>query len=241
MRILLNDKEVVFPSSLAEFTLGQRIDFHNRYGKDLEEMARSVDAMEDGPEKELERTHLFFERMIKTFAFFTGAEEEALKESEFIDDIYNIYQSNMLLLFTEEEDMVIQTEYIWNNEIWELHPPELKHGSKMTFGEFIDSKQLVKDMMEVGSGKWDYMLPLCAIYLRKKGEAYQKEFLYEGSDRMELMKQLPMSIALAVGFFLSGSVDIYLKTSQYSGNQKSNLKEVDTVPDTSKDLAGSIS
>jgi len=57
-------------------------------------------------------------------------------------------------------------------------------------------------------------LNLSAIYLRKKGEEYDESFLYEGSDRLELMKQLPMDIALAVGFFLSSSMNLYINHFQ---------------------------
>jgi len=216
MHIRINDRTVTFPSSLAEFTLGQRIDFHSQYGRQLDEMAKSILKMEDGPEKELETMHYSFEKIFRTFGFFAGVDPEVLKESDFVDDIANIYHANLATLFEDEQNIELQQEFVWNGETWQLHAPELKHGSKMKFGEFIDSKQLIKDMIDLGNGKWDYMLPLCVIFLRKKGENYQEEFLYEGSDRLQLMRSLPMNIALAIGFFLTSSVNIYLSTLQSS-------------------------
>lgn len=230
MRILLNDTEYVIPSSLSEFTLGQRIDFYNQHGKELEEMYKSILEIKDETEKEFETAEFQFELMFRTFSFFTGVDIEVLKESAFVDQIASIYFSSLHCLFEEEHELQPRTEFEWNGDVWELHPHELKHGSKMTFGEFIDAKQTVKDLLELGKGKWEYMLPLCAIYLRKKGEAYQKDFLFEDSERLDLMKSLPMDIALQVGFFLTGSMNMYLNTFRFSSLP--GLKTADGFPNS---------
>lgn len=216
MRLQINDTEVVFPSSLSEFTLGQRIDFHHQYGEELERMAADIAKMEDGPEKEIELMHFHFEQIFRTFAFFTNTTPEALKESAFIDEIANIYHAHLAILFAEEQDITLQSEYVWNREVWRLQAPQLMQGSKITFGQFIDSKQLIQDTIELGKGKWDYFPKICAIYLTKEGEEYREEFLYEGSERLQLMRSLPMDIALAVGFFLSSSLNICINTFQSS-------------------------
>ena len=222
MRITINGKEVIIPSSLSELTLGQRITFQQEHGNTLDEMLKSIIAMEDGYDKDLEITEFQFEKMVRTFAFFTGCTIEAVKESEYLDNIANIYHSSLAVLLEEEAEMELQKQFVWNNEVWEIHPPELKHGSKMKFGELIDAKQLIKDAIEFGESKWEYIPRICAIYLRKQGEEYQKEFLFEGSERIELMKSLPMNIAMQVGFFLSASINTYWNTLQSLQNPESN-------------------
>lgn len=212
MKILINNQPVTIPSSLSDFTLGQRIDFYNEYGRDLDEMAKAIIEMEEGVEKELEITHFQFEKMFRTFAFFANCTVDALRDSNLIDEIATIYHASLSVLFEDEQALEPAAQFVWKGETWELHPPELKHGDKMTFGELIDSKQIVKDMVAVSKGKWELMLPICAIYLRKKGEEYDESFLYQGSERIELMRELPMDIALQVGFFLSGSMNIYLNS-----------------------------
>lgn len=214
MRIVINGKEAVIPSSLREITLGQRIDFYEQHGRDLDAMAASITQMPDGPEKELEIAHFQFEKMFRTFAFFTNTDVEALKASEFIDQIANIYFSSLAVLLEEEAAIEPEQQFVWNDEEWELHPSELKHGSQMSFGELIDAKQMVQDMADLGRGKWESLQKLCAIFLRKKGEAYQEEFLYDDSERLQLMHSLPMDIALQVGFFLLGSMSLFISTSQ---------------------------
>jgi len=220
MRILVNDKEVVFPSSLSEYKLGQRIAFHQEHGVLLDKMLESIQAMEDEMQKELEMVNYQLEKMFRTFAFFAGCTLEAVKEDKFIDDVSNIYHSCLAVLFEEEKNMDLQRSFAWKDEEWVIAAPELKHGDRMKFGEFIDAKQTVKDMADLGMGKWEAMLPICAIYLRKKDEPYKQEFTYEGSDRMELMKELPMNIAMQVGFFLSSTMNFYINTLTSLKNQE---------------------
>ncbi|MGE9312875.1 hypothetical protein ACLOAU_14600 [Niabella sp. CJ426] len=220
MRVIINDKEIILPTSLSEITLGQRIDFHNKYGKELDEMLTSIIDMEDGPEKEMETVQMHFERMFRTFAFFADVDPESLKESKFIDEIANIYYSSLSVLFEEENKLEPQRLFNWNNEVWELAPPNLNQSSKVKFGEIIDSKQIVQDMIELGNGRWEMMQKLAAIFFRKQDEPYKKEFVYEDSERLQLMRELPMDIALQVGFFLNSSMNFYLNTLMSLQNQE---------------------
>ncbi len=237
MQLQLNDSVVTIPASLSEFTLGQRITFQQEYGNDLDEWVQRIISMEDGIEKELETTEFRFEQMYRTFAFFAGCTPEALKECEFVDDVANIYYSCLANLLENESKVELLSEYIWKGETWVIHPPELKHGSKMTFGEFIDSKQMVKDLAELGKGHWEKMLKLSAIYLRKKDEEYHESFLYEDSERLKLMEELPMDIAMAVGFFLTASMNLFI--NHFRSSSLVEPKEVvNTLLNTSSDGDG---
>lgn len=223
MRILVNDKEVLFPSSLSEITLGQRIAFHKEHGELLDKMLESIQEMKDEFEKELEMVNFQLEKMFRTFAFFAGCTVEAVKEDKFVEDVATIYYSCLQVLFEEEKNMELERSFAWKDEEWVIDAPELKHGDKRKFGEFIDAKQTVKDMHDLGMGKWEAMLPLCAIYLRKKDEPYKEEFLYEDSERIKLMRELPMNIAVQVGFFLNSILNFYMNTLQSFG--KAEQKE----------------
>lgn len=213
---MINDTEVNLPSSLSEITLGQRIEYHDKHGRTLDKMLDSIVAMEEGIEKELEMVEFQFEKMCRTFAFFANVTVEAVKESKYLDDIAKIYYSSLAVLIEDEKNLPLQRTFAWNDEVWEIPEPVLKHGDKMKFGEFVESKQIVKDLSDLGAGNWEIMLRLCVIYLRKKGEAYQEEFLYDDSDRLRLMRTLPMDMAMQVGFFLMSLVNFYLNTLTYS-------------------------
>lgn len=221
MRVIINDTEIILPSSLAEFTLGQRIAFQEEHGNLLDQMLKSIlEDITDDLEKEVELVVYQEEKMIRTLSFFTNIPVDTIKETEYLDEIANIYYSSLAALMDDEAKVELKDEYTFKGETWVLHPPELKNGSKIKFGEFIDSKQLIKDMIELGKGKWEYMLPICAIFFRKQGEAYSEEFTFEGSERMELLKDLPMDIVMAVGFFLSSSMNMYINTFLSSGQAK---------------------
>lgn len=226
MRATLNGKEIVIPSSLSEFKLGERIRFQEEVGNDLDEMVKAIVAIEDEFEKSLQIAEFQVEKMFRTMAFFCNCTVEALKESDFVDDIAGIYYASCSVLFEDEQKMEPQTEYTWMGETWVLHPVELKQDSKMKFGEFVDAKQMIKDLHDLGNGHWEKLLNLCVIFLRKENEPYQESFMYENSERINLMKNLPLDIALGVGFFLTGSLILFMSISQFSLSQES--KEVES-------------
>jgi hypothetical protein len=214
MRILINNEEYVIPSSISEITLLQRIEFQEKHGNLLAEMAQSIAQIEDELEREMEQMQFQYEVVFRTVSFFTGIDLDVLKESEFIDKIVEIYHVNMSGILTDENDLTPCAEFQWQGETWIIDPPELKNGHRMTFGEFIDSKQMIQNMVNLGKNKWECLLPLCAIFLRKKDEAYEEAFLHDNSPRLELMKTLPLDMALQVAFFLMSSLSLYTKTSQ---------------------------
>jgi hypothetical protein len=203
-------------------------------------MALSITAMEEGFEKELEVMQFHFEQMLRTFAFFSGFPVETLRASEYLDDMANIYYASIAQLFEEEENIQLQQVFIWQGEEWYLHAPELKHGSKMTTAEYVDAKQMLLNMQQLGKGKWESLLPLCAVYLRRKEEQYEESFLYEGSERMDMMLNLPMDIALQVGFFSALSMNICINTLP-SSNQTGSRVPAGGVKSIMNAMAGSTS
>lgn len=200
MQIRVNDKLINIPTSLADITLGERIQFYNEYGKDLDEEVNRINTMEEGPLKDLEWSFFHMDTACKTFSFFTGIDLAVIRQAESLTTIMQVYNIVKACLL-EEPELEATTTFNWRGEIWEIQPPILQADSTITFGEFIDSKQILQDMYELGAGKWDSLLRLCAIYLRKQGEVYEKTFALDNSPRLELMKSLPMDIALQVGFF----------------------------------------
>lgn len=215
MQVVINGNQVTIPSSLSEITLGQKIEFQRKYGNIHDEKLKSILEIKDEFEKELELTQFQVEQMFDTFAFFAGVEPQALRESEFVDAVANIYYSCLSELNIEQNIVEPLREFVWKGEMWYLDAPSLKHGDKMTFGEVIDSKQVIQNMIGFGANKWECLVPLASIFLRKKDEAYQESFLYENSERQNLMYGLPFDIALHVAFFLKGSMSLYMKNSRY--------------------------
>lgn len=217
MRFILNGEEYNLPTDLTEITLKQRIDYQRLHGDLLDEMFKSISDMAEGPEKEIELTGFKTELMLRTVSFFTGLDIEVLRESSFLKDIIRIYNSSVKVLFTQEDSLELETEFEWLGKIWHLYKPELENGDKMKCGQLADAKQRLKDMIKLGANQWESLKPLCVIYLLQEGEEYEESFLFEGSERLQLMDNLPMNIALQVGFFLLSTQNIWINTFLFSG------------------------
>lgn len=212
MTIKVNNKEVEIPGSLAEFTLGARLTFQELHGDLLDKMAESILKMADGIEKDLELLDFHFERMFRIFSFFTGVTVEACRDSKIVDRIAYVYNAHLSYLFEEPKAPELIGSYLFRGERWFLPEPLLKQGDGLSFGEVIDSKQVVRDTFTLHQGRWTAILKLAAIYLRRRDELYEEDFLYEGSARIRLMRELPMSVAHQVSFFFRSLMTFSGKT-----------------------------
>lgn len=209
MKFNFQNKEYNFPASLSDISLGQRIEFNNLYGKEMMEKQNTIDSTD---EVALVENHL--EMACKSFSFFSGiALDEVFKIP--MNQVLNVFENCLKSLLEQQEEMELAVELFWNDAIWVLVQPELNYQSEMTFNEFLTSKQIVKSMVDMGNGQWEVLPYLCAIFLKKENEAFDESWLAQGNERIELMKSLPLDIALQVGFFLRSSMNLFLKTSPF--------------------------
>lgn len=217
MTITIEGKDYELPASLAAVTLGKRIEFDNLHGKGLREQLKKIIEMKDGLAKDMEFTDYHCQLACKSLSFFAGIPLDVVENTN-IEEVLAVYHHTMRG-YAEDADFANKEfqqleEFYWNDETWVIAPPELKHDSKMTFGEFLDAKQWVKNLYELGQEKYEALLMLCCIYFRKKGERYTKDLSNESGDRYRLLRELPMEYALHVGFFLSVSMNSFISLSR---------------------------
>lgn len=220
MIITIEGKDYSLPVNFSEITLSQRIEYDRQYGKELRDRLTKLIETPD----EVEFAEYQADVACKTLSFFGKIPLETVQATA-IEDVLAIYTEVLEELAVEinfSGEMALYSEFVWNKEDWVIAPPELKQDTKMSFGEFIDAKQSVQNMQDTGEERWGALLPLCCIYLRKKGEKYDKDFVIEGGQRMELMKTLPLSIAIQVGFFFHLSTNMWLSTSRFFGQARQN-------------------
>jgi hypothetical protein len=220
MKIKYKEREYIFPDSLADITIAQRIQFYELYGKGLDDKVMKIDkiANEFNRQSELSAWHL--NSAICQFAFYTGLPLPEVQKDADILSLLDIYHTAMLPLMKEEQKVELIREIEIDGQAWVIDIPELLATSSMTFNEFLHAKEIVRQLEQLGNGKWHSLPYLCAIYLRKPGEAFDELFVTEGSERLLFMQKLPLNIAIGVGFFLTNTVNIYSTTSQYSSPQK---------------------
>jgi hypothetical protein len=164
MQLLINDTTVNLPTSPDEVTLGQRMAFYTQHGRTLDEMLNSILQLEEEAQ-EVEFMAWQAERMYCVFSFFSGIDVEVLRACDYQDELVTLYFSFLQGVFDEA---AAKPPFLFSGDEWQLPSPEVKQGSAMTFGEFIDAKQVIQDIAASGGGKVDILHPLTAIFLKKK-------------------------------------------------------------------------
>ena len=212
MKFEVEGKKYNFPASLRDITLGQRIDFYNRFGKDHEKENERIKDIEDEFEKNIESTALGIKMAVDSFSFFTDLDIELIKEKFDLNQILNVYYTSTQLINEQEKAVKLESEYVWNNELWYIEYPTVTAQSKFTFNEFITAKETIRQLKLVSESDFTALHYLACVFLRKKDEAFNDDFLNPQSERFKLMRELPMDIALGVGFFLTNSIQILLNS-----------------------------
>lgn len=205
-----------YPTSLTEVTLGQRIAFQTMYGDALDARAKAFMEAEISEDREFEEMMLMLDAATCTFSFFTGISLDEVRANLDAQQVYNIYISCLQqIVHQSQADQATVTEVLWNGQMWHIAPPELSADSEMTFNEFLTAKEAVRQLFQLGKGHWEALQYLCAVYLRKPGEKFQESFVHPTSDRFNLMLTVPLDIALAVGFFLTSSMNSCIEISAF--------------------------
>lgn len=215
MQLSLNDKVYEMPPSLSQIKLKQHIAFIKKYGADIDKQEVILLAMPDGDEKNIELTLHNLDVACKTIAFYAGIALEDVQKTN-INHVLNIYQSCFKQLFEQQDNLELQEKYLWNDEIWNLEQPKISYQTKISFNQFVTSKQIVKSLADLSKGIWEAMPILATIFLQKEGEGFKEAMIAEGSERVQLMNELPMDIALSVAFFLQSSMSLYMISLVFS-------------------------
>lgn len=208
------DKQYTLPDSLSQITLQSRIDYENLYGKELKAQKATIDAMPDGSDKDVESFIWLADSACKAFSFFTGIELEQVRTTLECRQVINVFQASIQQLLIEEMQIKVQPIYVFNERNWIISAPIESTDASINYSQFVTLKQLILDIASFGEGNWEKLIILCVYYFRMEGETFDnitdRQFDFEG--RKELLKSLPLDIALTVGIFLRDTMILYLDT-----------------------------
>ena len=229
MQILIDKTPYSIPFDLHNISIGDYIRYHTEYGRDLDKELDAIVANDylklfngDEDEASINRqidldNHLDKEALCWV-SFWCKIELWQTMEHKGIQDLLYAYRVMRFQLKDQEEKIKeLPLDFEWEGQQWVIDDFVVDPSSGMSFNEIITSKEAIRQLTSLGKGKWDAMPYLCSIFLRKKDEAFQDEFIREGSERLTLMQQLPMDHALTVGFFLNTCVSIWKKTFPFLG------------------------
>ncbi|SIS72338.1 MULTISPECIES: hypothetical protein [Chryseobacterium] len=213
-------KKCWIPESLSQITLKQRQDFELTFGKELNESFKDV--LNPDPDAENDEMRILEYRIdlaCKSVSFFSGIPLDQIRNTR-LDKVLSIYEACLAPIFLKEDEIELQEKYYFEDDLWVIQAPDLTYDSSITFNEVILGKQIVTEIKNFASGYWDALQRLAVIYFRKidadgNVEKFDEKWMSEGSERLELMSKLPMDCALHVAFFLTSSMNSFLKLSPY--------------------------
>jgi len=195
------------PSDLSQVPLGRFVEYYDKYGRSLDEELKNIfESDKEDFEKEIDFDLHIDKEALSWHSFWTGFDFFQSKDIELTDILLQYRILRGLLKDSENESRDFPMIVDWNEEQWQIQDFRVTPGSTMTFNEIITGKEVVRQITKLGQGKWEALAYLCCIYLRKKDEPFNDDFM---ESRMELMNSLPLSIAMAVAFFLNSSISIF--------------------------------
>lgn len=223
MEFTYRNKKYHFPVTLDQIKLGQRIAFDRQYKAEIEAMRDEVFKKdEEGNEIDPDSTDIHLLNMavaVRNFSFFSGIALSEVEENIPIAEVMAIFEVCFKQLYEEQDNIELQDVYLWNGEQWYLQNPELGFDSDITFNELITSKQIAKQIHELGAGHWEAVRSLAAVFFRRKDEKFDEKWLVGESERLKMMEDLPLDIAVHIAFFLSSLTAIYRKTLPFSAEE----------------------
>jgi hypothetical protein len=218
MQFLINDKLVDVPTDLSLITLGQFLRYWDQHGRELDKRLTDISSgdYEDEFDQTIDLLELEYEEAIAWYSFFTGYDFSIIRNQESNELLTHYRIIRDLLRLSETESYTLNQDIEWKDKVWSIRDWKVTPNSSFTFNELLTSKEAARQIHSLGKGKWEALPYLCAVFLRKKGEHFSDSLVMEGSERLAMMQELPMSIAVQVAFFLSVGVNIFQTTFQYS-------------------------
>lgn len=232
MEITINNKTCEVPFDLMSISLSDFLKYYDEYGRDLDKaMVNLLEKKyedEDPEINELQKiidleTHIDTEALA-WFSFWTKSDLFEVRDEPFIIPVLQNYRLLRHLLKNEENNInEYPLEVTWKSEDWSIQNFIINPASEMSFNEIITSKETMRQIHAVGKRRWDALPYLCAIFFRKKNEAFSDELIQQGGERMELLKTLPLRYAFQIAFFLSCCVNTWKKTLAYSAEMEAEI------------------
>lgn len=221
MTITINGAEHNVPSDVSQIPLGRFAGWYSSYGKQLDDELDAILASEQEQfEKEIGLQLHLDKEAISWYSFFTGFNFFESYDYDLTDILIQYRILRDLIKDSEQACRQYPRTVDWNGEPWVIQDYHITPGSKMSFDEIISSKEVTRQIQKLGMGRWDALVYLCCMFLRKEGEPYKAELIDPESERYKLMEQLPLDYALAVAFFLSSSINTFRTLLVSSENQQ---------------------
>lgn len=216
MQITINDTAFEVPFDTSKITLGQFMQYHDEYGRDLNKLLAIIQAKEftDDTEKIIEMDDFLNKEALAWFSFWTKTDLFEVKDEPFTLPLLHTFRQLRQLIMPEEAKFPVKVQF--NDETWVLPDYKVTPSSNIDFNEIITPKEILRQLKTIEKDKYDALPYLCAIFLRKEDEAFTDEMIDDEGPRMALINELPLNVAFNVAFFLNSYQNISSKLFLFS-------------------------
>lgn len=225
MQVTVNGELFNIPYSLADIPLQKHIEYYDKYGSDLDKQLEEIQGRTYGEEEELKKqidldNHIDNEALA-WYSFWTNTDITAFNE---INEVLSQYRILRYLLYEDMQKVYeLPAEIDWNGETWAIQDYKINPASNTRAIEIFTAKEVLLQMHNLKLSRWHSLIYLCVVFFRKRDEEFTGEMVHEKSERIELMKTLPLQYALQVAFFLNICVHIWSSTSAYLTTREAEI------------------
>lgn len=200
------------PKYLHEITLSKWVEYQNLYGQALDDRAIAIRKL-TGEDKQNAMLLHQFDQFCQQYAFYTSTPLAEIMKLEMADviPILKLQGENNVSLKKQELALDIYAVKEWNGEQWQIQTI-MPYTVNLTPEQFEHNQDVALILSDLQDGKHEALYDLCATYLRHPGEKYTTELM---ESRIELMKELPLSISLCVKNFLEIMIAKTIKSPHF--------------------------
>lgn len=229
MKILVANTEFNVPSHISEITLRKRIEFDQMFGDGIQEDFNKIEKeIEDEDEKTIALSELYFDRAFKAISFFTGIPIDNLNNVP-AEEIVSLFEGHFKNLLSVESEDYDNRSFLIDGHVYWLPTVELLPTSRISFNQFITSKEVTRNLSKAPSEKLTALAYIAAIFLKREGDEFTDHDI-EGAVMEELF-DLPITTALRIGKWYDHFCNYIAENfSVFKESTKKKKGMVDTTP-----------
>lgn len=238
MTFTYDEVEYTLPDELADITLEEHVEWNTTYGAEL--AARRLEAMKEPDElrRDLELHLILIDEAVHAISHYTTIPLEDVQDNIEVGQVLAAYIATQLVIAQEATTVDVQDSYNWGGHVWVIYAPDISMDDDLEFEDFKAVKNLAEAVLKLADGDWSQMYAICAAYFRHESEPFDREYIVPGHARYELMKTLPMDMALAVAQFIQSTLSIFTQmiSDHYYDEVPSEVPPAPEVPDPLEDI-----
>ncbi|NCX93166.1 MAG: hypothetical protein EBX40_00605 [Gammaproteobacteria bacterium] len=188
-----------------EIQLQKWVAWWNAYGKAHSDEVLRIEGLTNPKEKREATIQHTLDSSARTVAFFTNTELQVFADKFTAYDSMKLAAELTRTINTNGNELLRGELVNWQGTTWQLSAPYVSENQTAEDHEVITDMALL--YADIAAGKAEALYKLCAAYLRAPEEPYNAALIADNSERVELMKTLPVYYAFQIKHFINASLE----------------------------------